>query len=321
MTASTARRWLSWLPATLLVVAGAAILWAQLWGQTAPADPGDWEPAARHVGQKIDEDDGILVHPDWNLDGLPYLSDLGDQVVRQRRPVAGDLQGIETLWILSETPRLSGLGDRLPFPVDNPDVTRFGPISVARIPVPQRLQADWEALHALPDAEVRKETASGFVPCTMWNSAERRWDCQSRDRWIYVGEVLKPLGDDIHRAIWMHPPGDNNAMQITFPDVDLTDWMTVRAGLTFMGSRFDGGTDVTLEIAIDGEAVDSATFAGETTTWRPIEVATDDYTSPADVTFTVRSANVRDRFFCLNAWVWPPGSPPPTRTVSDGPVE
>lgn len=321
MTASPLRRWIEWLPATLLVVAGAAILWAQLRGQDAPADPGDWAPAARHVADHLQDGDAILVHPAWNIDGLPFLSERGDRVLRQRQPVAGDLQGIETLWVMSETPRVHTVDRRLPFSANQIDVTEFGPVSVARISVPDRLQADWEALNQLQDADVRKVTPSGSEPCTIWSAADRRWDCTSRDRWIYVGEVLKPLGDDIHRAIWMHPPGADSSMEITFSDVELTDWLTVRGGLTFMGSRFDGGSDVTLEIAIGGDTVETVVFDGETTTWRPIEVSTSTYDSPADVTFTVRSPNVRDRFFCLNAWTWPTGASPPTGPPERSAVE
>lgn len=310
MRRTTRKTLLYILPATILVSAGLLSLCAQTFVFPADAEPGDWKPAGDFVADRIQEGDLVRTHPPWNADGLPYLESVGDQVDRRRDPLLEDIYRADRIWILTETGRLEGAVRRLPFDPVDPTVEKFGDVSVVRTTLPKSADFSWEALEHLSEARVERVTPGGdeeasIRECTNWDSSDRRWDCGSRDPWLYVGETLRHLGGDPRRAIWAHPLPGNERLRVTFPEMPVGDQLRVRAGFTFKASLKDRGRDVTMEVRLDGETLDEKNYPKLESTWEPLEFDTSKRAGEtAKLTVVVRTTNVTDRYFCFNAWVW-----------------
>lgn len=293
------------LPLTLLVVGGITSLIAQIWIFPADVEPDDWREPAAYVKEHIGDRDVVRVHPSWTADPLPHLADVGERVRRQHFPLEEDLQDVERIWILSETDRLDGALDRIPFSVDKPTLERFGHVTVARVEVPNSSQFDYEMLEHLDEATVeRVETDGETRTCSNWDEADWRWDCGAQDQFLYVGRELLVLNDDPHRCIWAHPLDKGRPLRITFPDVSLSKTLRLRAGLNFRASLSKRGTDVQFRVQIGDRTALEHTYGARTSTWFPHDIDTTERSGEeVDVTVEIRSDKVKDRYFCFNGWV------------------
>lgn len=297
------------LPASVLVVAAAASLFAQKYVFPAETKSKDWRPAAAYVRDHIRANDIVRTHPPWNIDALPYLESIGDQIDRKRDPLLEDLYRYDRVWVLSERERAGEALEHLPFRSPRAERKRFGNATVWRAPIPEGVGFSWEALEHLSDASVerliykdgkQKRTRT----CENWDQEDRRWDCGNRDRWLYVGETFKFIAGDPRRAIWAHPLPKGNHLRVTFPEVPLEETLRVRGGFTHLASRRKKGDDVHLKVAVDGQTRIERTFPRLETEWKPSDIDTGNRAGEtASVQFEIWTSNFRDRYFCFNAWI------------------
>lgn len=297
------------LPACLLLVAAAASLGAYLYVFPSETAPEEWRPAAEHVLEHIESNDVVRTHPPWNVDALPYLEEIGDQVNRQIEPLAEDLYHHDRVWVLTESSRVDEALERLPFSTDEVERNTFGDATVLRAPIPEEAGFSWEFLEHLSEVKVERliyEKGENVRTrhCKNWSERDRRWDCGSRNNWLYVGEVYKFLGGDPHRAIWAHPVPKGNRLRLTFSDVPLEEILRIRAGFTHKASRRQRGSETHMKVSIDGRTQIRETFPRLETTWDAHEIDTSDRSgSQATVEIEIWASNIRDRYFCLNGWI------------------
>ena len=287
----------------MIVVAGIASLLAQLYVFPSDVDPDEWQKPADYVLDHVRQEDGIAVHPAWNEDPLPYLEAAGPQILPQETILAEDIQGVRRIWLLSEADRLDAAIDRLPFDPSRPTIKSFGDVSVVRTQVPSSIRFNYEFLAHLDEARVERVEGESVRHCENWSAEDRRWDCGSRDTWLYVGENLATLGDDLHRCIWAHPLDGKKRLRITFPDVPMRRLLRIRAGLIFRVVHKDNRAPVHLRVDVGGETRLEHTYPPHTTTWVPHDIDISGLDGTSDVTVEVWTPNIKDRWFCFNGWV------------------
>lgn len=284
------------------MLAGTASLTAQLYVFPSEVDPGEWEKPADYILERVRPEDGVRVHPSWTNDPLTHLEPVGDQILPQSHPVAGDLQDRRRIWMLTETDRLREALERLPFEPSRPTIEKFGDVSVVRTRVPSSIRASYAFLANLDAAEVERVDGDEVRQCRNWSDADRRWDCGERDKWLYVGEHAATLGEDYHRCIWAHPLPDEKTLRITFPDVPLDNRLRIRGGLDFRALHKQDRAPIQMRVDIAGETRLTHTYGPRASTWAPHDIPTTGLDGPADVTVELQTPNLKDRWFCFNGW-------------------
>ena len=292
------------LPALVVVIAGLSTTAAQLWVFPSEVDQEEWREPAAYVKKHLGPDDLVRVHPEWTEDPLPHLESVGDQISPQERPVAGDFQDVRRVWIVSETERVDGAVDLLPFEPSRPEYERFGDVTVVETRVPSSLQSSYELLDHLDEAVVeRLKNGKVKQTCDNWNPRERRWDCGSKDPWLYVGEKRMMVGGDPHKCFWAHPLPKGKVLRITFPKVPLQKTLRVRAGLSFTASRKGHGDPVRMRVEIDDETRVDHVYPAHDSVWRASDIDTAALSGQRrDVVLKVTAPEIRDRGFCVNGW-------------------
>lgn len=301
------RRATLWLiPAALLLVAGIASFWAQIFVLPGEVVQRDWEAPARYVVDHLGPNDVINVQPNWTDAPYPYLTEVGDQIARQDTPLVEDVYNRDHLWLLTETDRLDAALARMPFA---PAETKaFGDITVARIDIPQDAPVTYELrpnLHRAKVTRVDRNNGKVVKTCRNWNAKKHAWYCGRPDRWVYVGHEYVDLGGDPHRCIWAHPPPDQKKVRVTFANVPLGDTFRLRGGLNQRGARSKRATALHYEVRVGDKWSEARTIPARQTSWEPIDFDTSRLAGQrADVTVEVWSESVFDRFFCFNGWVF-----------------
>ena len=293
-------------------MAGLASFGAQVYLFPAEVEPADWKEPADYVLEHLGDNDLVRVHPTWNEDPLPYLTEVGDQISRQHDPVLGDLQGAERVWILAEEERWQEAVARLPYEPARQNIRSFGNVKVIETTLPDDAHASYVFLEQLQAAKVERVTPSKkgeeevqVRHCKNWSERDRRWDCGGRDKWLYVGEVYRFIGDDAHRCIWAHPLPDGQRLRITFPHVPLAKELRVRAGMLFQAGRKKSDGTVRMRLLVDGEERGEYTYPPQTTRWNLHVFDTSELAgTDAPVTLEVRADSIKNRFFCVNGWVF-----------------
>lgn len=296
-----AKPWL--IPALLLVGAGLFSFAAQIFVLPGDAEADDWREPAEYVLDRIGPDDAINVQPHWTDAPFPHLTDVGDQILRQSRPLLEDAHRYERIWLLTETDRLDEAIERMPYEPAN--TREFGPITVVRLDAPDDSPISTELLSELDNARVERTGGDKTRTCDNWDAGQRAWHCGEKDKWLYVGEEFQFLGRDPHRCIWTHPLPAEKVHRVTFPDVELGDRFRLRAGLAERGARSKRGSDVDLRVAVGDEREETATIPARETSWDPIDIDTSGWAdSRRDVVVEVSASDIKDRFVCLNGWVF-----------------
>ncbi|MFW5967558.1 MAG: hypothetical protein ACOCV2_08580 [Persicimonas sp.] len=297
----SAKLWL--LPALLLVAVGLISFAAQLWWLSGDVEQSDWRAPAEYVLEHIGPEDAINVQPHWTDDPYPYLTEVGDQILRQQDPLLEDAHRYERIWLLTETDRLDEAIERMPFaPVETRE---FGAITVVRLDAPSSSPVATELLSELDEATVERVGDGDERTCNNYSERDRAWYCGKRSKWIYVGEEFLHLGRDPHRCIWAHPLPNGRTHRITFPDVKLSERFRLRAGLAERAARSKRGTDIDLRLTVGEEFEKSKTIPARESSWEPIDFDTSSKAGERrDVVVEVSSPDVKDRFFCFNGWVF-----------------
>lgn len=298
---STSQRWL--LPALLLIIAGLVSFVAQAFFLPGDIEPRDWERGAEFLAAQVGPDDLINVQPQWSEAPYPYLTDFGDQILRQKNPLLEDIFDAKNLWVIMERARAERVLGSLPFKAA--ETQDFGTISVARVEVTQPNPVRFSLLENLDKAKVDQITPAGevFKECTRWERRDRAWHCEKKDAWIYVGEDYLTLGDDPHRCIRANPPASPQRWRIKFPEVPMTELFRFRGGLGFLAARSQRGEDVDIKIMIGEELSETRTIPARESSWDAIDFDTSELSGrTADIAIEVSSASIFDRFFCFNGW-------------------
>ena len=292
------------VPAALIVVAGIASFVLQTQVFVSDATEADWKAASDYILDHKKPDDGIRVHPAWTEEPYPYLTEARLDFSRQDAPVAEDLVDFQRLWLMVEEDRRDEAIRVLPWEVgEEVESKSFGAVDVLLIPRPDSPTYTYELLTHLEDAEIRRiRKGKPVINCKRWNAKKRHWYCERPDPWIYVGETIRSMDNDPRRCIWAHPPPNYYWVELTYDDVPMGDVFRVRAGPTANAVRSKRGTEIELEVEIDGRT-QSHTFPPRSQAWRAIDVDTSKWAGQTKkVQVRVRSPKVFDRFFCLNGW-------------------
>lgn len=289
--------------AGLLVLGGLLSIILQLFVFPGNTRQADWERAAEHVVEALEERDVVRVHPTWNEDGLPYLTRVGNQLHRHHWPLVEDIQHIERIWIISETGRVKEALERLPFTPEAVETLTFETITLLRVDVPAWARLPASLHDQLATARVTRRAGNAVEDCRIWEAGQRRWYCARRDQTFYVGSVLAELDDDPRRCIWAHPVKDQ-VLRVEFNDVPLGDVLRIRAGLDLRGTRFERTGPVDYRVFIDEELVTERRISPHDASWHPQEFDTTLHNrASAQIALEVEAEDIRQRRFCFNGWV------------------
>lgn len=297
---ASSRLWL--IPAALILAAGIASFVAQVFFLPGDVDAEDWRQPARYVLDHIGPADAVTVQPGWNEDAYPYLTEVGDQVIRQHHPLLEDVHRYERVWLLSESERLDEALELMPF--EAAETHPFGSVTLVRLDAPEERVVHFDLLERLDEAEVSRVDGDKEIrQCDTWDADKRAWYCRKPHKWIYVGEELLFFGLDPHRCIWAHPPGKGRKVRLRFDDVPMGETFRVRAGLNQRAARSKRGTDVHVRVIVDEDLVEERTIPARENSWKPIDVDTSHIAGQErEVVVEIWSKKVYDRFFCLNGW-------------------
>ncbi len=294
--------------AGLLVFAGLASLIAQIFILPGKSTDDDWQRASAYVIEQTAANDAIRVHPSWTEAPMPYLQPVGNQLHRQHHPLAEDIQGIERIWIVSETNHLKDALKRLPFEATPEKSQSFDTVTAVLVDVPKSTQFPYILNEHLEQAKVTRlnKKNNKTEECTNWDRNLRKWYCGgNRDRTLHVGDVVQELGDDPHHCIWAHALPHSNVLRVEFPAVPLQDTLRIRAGIERVGSSRHGATPTDYRIFLDDKLVVSEQIPKHDSTWPAHDIQTVQQSGKTgNLRIEVESENDRGRHFCFNGWVF-----------------
>ncbi len=287
----------------MIVFAGIASLLAQLFVFPGNAVDADWQRAAAHVVEAVEADDVVRVHPSWTEAPMPYLQTIGNQLNRLHHPLAEDIQGVERIWIISETDRLAEALARIPFDTAKAQLERFDTITVALVEVPASTQFPFALHEHLDQAIVTRGSGKKQEKCTNWDAQKREWQCAKRDRWLYVGESVRELDNDPRTCIYAHALPNQRVLRIEFPEVPLYETLRIRAGLDLRGARNARATQIDYRIYVDDKLLTSESIAKAASPWTAHDIDTTERTGESvRLAVEVQAEAVHGRFFCFNGW-------------------
>ena len=289
----------------MLVVAGlvSGVLYAFVFVDSTDDD--DWAAAGAYVVENINEADVIRVHPTWATKPLTHVTGAGDQVDVVSRPLPEDFHDVETIWLMTDASLVDDALQLLPFDVD-PKRHEYGTVVLLEIPNPIGT-LPFVFHERLKTARVERHMADGTVEkCELWNERDQRWDCGRRDRWFFVGKELKEVGDEPRECIWAHPLSGGKWLHVTFPNVP-PGRIVLKAGQTLRGQRSPRGSDIFTVIEVDTQRVFDQAISNRDQTYHTIEVANSG--ESREVTFKLSAVSPRDRFFCIDGFVFEAADP------------
>lgn len=295
------------IAAGLLVFAALASLLAQIFIFPGKATDGDWQRASAYIVEHIEADDALRIHPSWTEAPMPYLQKIGNQLHRQHHPLLEDLQGIQRIWILSETEHLQDALRRLPFEPSPALTERFGTVTAVLIDLPESTQFPYIFNEHLQEAKVSRYSpgADAVEDCKTWDRNQRRWHCARRDRTFYVGDAVQELGDDPRHCIWAHALPNQRILRIEFPEVPLYNTLRIRAGLERVGSSRVDVTPVDYRVYLNDELILEQSIPKDSSTWPAHDVKTSEQNGQtANVRIEIQSEHERGRHFCFNGWTF-----------------
>lgn len=288
-------------PAALLAGVALLALVLQYFVFGDPTHEDDWKDAAAEAISRVGEDDLIRIHPTWRDASLVHLTEIGSQIDRKRRVIAEDLVGVSKFVVVAEVGRRAEALEAMPYAAEARDIREFGSVEVFEISVPE-IDVPFTLRDELDQARVVRRRGDDEQVCSRWSAGERRWDCDKRDRWFFVGDELREVGDEPRRCIYAHPLGSGQTLALTWNEIELGTSFRLRSGLDLRGARSARGTDITVRLYIDDELVSDRRIAHNDARWHLDRV--DTQPGSASVRVEVDSVGTHDRFFCFDGWVW-----------------
>lgn len=249
------RFWLLLLVLPLVEVVGHFVVQARV-----PTDD-EWAQAAAFVTSELDEDDNVVVAPDW-ADPLLRLH-MGD-ALDARRVGYADFAPFDRVWMLSirghRHPELAEYVPAFERAFGRVRVLRydFGPSSVEfdltrRIRTATVVYQQGGRNRACPWRSQPRNHGGGLSQGPLF--PEDRFQCDTRRRWLFVGPTVNEDLELRPRAcIWQHPQG-NEPVRTTFHDVPLGDRIVLYGSLYYEHERKLEHGEVTLRVLVDGVEV------------------------------------------------------------------
>jgi hypothetical protein len=158
----------------------------------------------------------------------------------------------------------------------------------------------WDALGALPQAQVWRVSPGRAQQCADYDAGQRAWHCRPRDPWLYVGESVQTVTNDAHRCVWAMPVERGARLEVRFagvPGGSLRGYY----GQSLEAVRSERGAPVRFGVEVGGRGVWSATLGIHEEGFRGFAVALPERSQ--EVRFVVESEDKTDRFFCFAARV------------------
>lgn len=289
--------------AAVMIAAGATSIALNQWVFVDPTQPSDWANAAAWVIANAHDDDVVRIEPFWYETGLTYLQPVGDRVQRIRNPLMEDLYTANGVVIVSQADRLDAAIESLPFQPTELDVQRFGTVSAVRVPVPPA-PFSWELYDHLDEAAVSRVQGDQSEACTRWDPKRHRWDCAKVNRWTYVGQEEREVGDDPRRCVWAHPLDRGRTLRIEI-DVPPASTIRVRDSFDLRAARL-GGDAVLVQVFVNDRLELEDRVAGNDHDWQAHDIDVRGIDGPLRLRIEVDLlGSIKNRFLCLNAWAIP----------------
>jgi hypothetical protein len=277
--------------AAIVALVVQAVQWASV-----PLDE-DWMSAAQAARGDWRDTDAFMVEPAWDSRPRVFMSDL--TYIPAAAPTWFDLAEHDRIWVLAEGDRVDDGSGHLPAPWRLVGAPRaYGTVSLS---VFERVRdpTSWDVLTALGDAQVTRHFGARSERCD--RRQDRRWDCPRRDRWMYVGETLQPVTNDVHRCLWAMPIERGGRLSIAFKDVP-AGVLSGYLGQTLPAVRSQRGAPLTFEVIGRKGSLLRRELGIHEPGFLPWSVSG---FAGGDLEFLVSSPNQLDRFFCFVARVVP----------------
>ncbi len=296
--------WVRWAPAALLVGVAISSLFLQAFVFDDPTEASDWKSASEDVLERVGDDEAVVVrvHPTWNDSARVHLTEVGAQLDTKRSLILEDLVGVDSFVVMAEKGRRDEALGAFPIELQAQEVRQFGTVETFRVEAPSP-KVGFNMRESLDQAEVRRRSGSRTTPCTTWDSSERRWDCERRERWLYVADELREVGDEPRRCIYAHPLGGSTVLEFEWKDVELGESFRLRSGIDLRAARASRGDDVRISLFIDSRRAATREVPHRSETWYLDEVETEPG-ERADLRVEIRTGDRFERFFCFDGWVW-----------------
>lgn len=285
--------------AAVLLVAGATSLALQQWVFVDPTQPSDWERGAAWIIENTKPGDVVRIEPFWYETGLTHLVPVGSQVQRIRDPLFEDLYAAKRVLILAQADRADAALASLPFPTNDVAVERFGSVSALQLSVPPS-PFTWELYDELDKASVSHVRGAEVEKCTRWNAGAKRWDCAKPNKWTYVGQEEREVGDDPRRCVWAHPLDRGRTLRIEF-EPPPAKTLRIRDSFDLRAARL-GGDDVLVQVFVNDELVVEDRVAGNDHDWQAHDIDIHKYPAPKVRIEIDLLGSIKNRYLCLNAW-------------------
>lgn len=294
--------WVRWAPAAMLAGVAILALALQIFAFVDPTNPEDWQAASKDVIARVSSDDTrVRVHPTWNDSALIHLTEIGDQVDRKRTLIAEDLVGVNSWVVMAEVGRRDEALEAFPSNVEAREVRDFGSVETFVVE-PEPVVTSFNLRDRLADAKVSRVRGDSVTRCSTWNEGERRWDCQKRDRWLYVADELREVGDEPRRCIYAHPLGGDTTLRFVWSDVELGEVFRLRSGIDLRAARAQRGDAVAIRLYIGDEEAVVREVAHRSEEWFLDSVKTRSGRT-ADVKVEIDTGDRFERYFCFDGWV------------------
>jgi hypothetical protein len=248
----------------------------------------DWKAAAGAVRAERKPDEPLLFAPHW-VEPLGRLH-LGDQLTLEQQ-LLSDVDRHPQVWEVSirgaRHPWLAGLR-----PARSWD---FGAVTVARFTKPaQKVLFDFTAkiLEARVDRQGPRQ-----AQCPR---RQRRFVCDPRQGWNWVGPHLAEVGHRPYRCIYAHPV-DGHVIRISYPAVAMGGTLIGYTGIDDFENRKRAHEEVTLRIYV-GPRLLGAVVHQNRWAWRRFVLDTKALAGQTHpVRFEVTSEGAYARTFCFSA--------------------
>lgn len=287
--------------AVVLITAGAASLLLYRFVFVDPADSNDWEQASAWVVANAGPDDVVRIEPHWFDAGLIPLGEVGDRVQRIRAPIVEDMHGHKTVWVVSDSTRVDRAREALPW-VNAFEEKAFGTATVLRADLPPD-GIVWELRNALGSAKVYRVRGDDVESCDRFDATKKRWDCRKRDRWKYVGEAHREVGDEPRACVWAHPLDKGRTLRIE-ATVPPADRIRIRDSFDLRAARLQGAP-VLMQVWVDDRLELEDRVAGDDDDWQAHDIDVSDRAGPVELRIEIDLlGSIKNRFFCINAWAF-----------------
>ena len=285
-------------PLLLLVAVAIWSLSGRLMVWSDPTSANQWREAAREAVTHVTEGDALLVHPFWSEAPLPYLRGVEEKLLFPDTLLREDLQGRRRLIIVSEVDRITTLPARLPFQASPHFLSSHGDVAVYVVDVPPTMQWGEDVVASLSDAIVKTKGK----PCSRFDSTRESWTCPGGARAAMRSQEIE---DAPRRCLVLSPP-QGSRLEVTFPDLSLSEALRVRFGWSLLAIRSmrHAPTSMRVQIRIGDEEVFAEEVDGRDYSWKLARLATSRWSDrPTDVTFVVSTPDAKRADLCLNAWI------------------